>query len=124
MEDIDPINATNVFINGTWWCLVSDWIQGDQNETFSWTENGNSTEYLAPCDSLPTANSTYIEEEDMSVWLDSFWTILFSSMIAAAIAGNSIVIWIVIGKTTFFVDLFTGIENFLGCKTTIHEWDD
>ncbi|XP_059088524.1 tachykinin-like peptides receptor 86C [Tigriopus californicus] len=98
MEQMGVTNATDVFINGTWWCMVSGWTQGDQNGTKTMAELNSSMEYLVPCDSLEDANATYVHEEDddMSVWLDSFWTILFSSMITAAIAGNSIVIWIVI----------------------------
>ena len=48
---------------------------------------------LSPC-ALP------VEELDprLTAFLDAFWVVLFALMVAAAVVGNVIVIWIVIGE--------------------------
>lgn len=57
---------------------------------------------LVPCGN---ASMTFDEGEvdrqtlEMNVLLDIMWTVLYSSMLIVAIAGNAIVMWIVTGES-------------------------
>ncbi|RZF36503.1 hypothetical protein LSTR_LSTR008838 [Laodelphax striatellus] len=90
-----PDNVTSDSLSCLWEkrrANTSIWIDGRSNLNISLT-------LLDECDfevQLPTSRMT--SHRNMAWWLQIAWSTVFGIMLAVAIGGNSIVMWIVLGS--------------------------
>lgn len=70
--------------------------------------NGNYN-YSDPGDVPVQSRSRPLDSVDdnlsMPLWIRMLWTVVFTVMVAVAVGGNCIVIWIVVGKVVEMVHL-------------------